>query len=436
LSSQKTICRPVSVSGRGLFTGKPCTLRFLPASVDAGVSFVLGGMDGPVTIPLDISKVVQRDHRTSLVNGAGAVETIEHVLAAVRGAGVDNLVIEMDAAETPSIDGSSLPFWEAIQKAGLQDQQAPRNVYVIEEPVSVSDGDAMLAALPGPADGLDIIYDLDYSDIPSIGRQTFSFRLGQDDFAAQLAPARTFTLEREARELQAAGQCTHLSLRDVLVMGDQGPLDNTLRFPDEHVRHKICDLIGDLSLLGRGLRGRIVAYKSGHALNHELVRKLLDQIEAREQARRQTAEPLMDVRRVMRLLPHRYPFLMVDRILSLEGDKRAVGIKNVSINEPFFQGHWPGQPVMPGVMILEALAQISGILLAQRLEHTGKIAVLLSMDRVKMRRLVRPGDQLILEAEALHVRPRTGHCRCIARVGKEVAVEAEIKFMLVDSEPM
>ena len=436
MSCQRTISRPVSVHGRGLFSGRPCTLRFLPASADSGISFVLPGLDGPVTIPLDISKVAQRDHRTSLTNGAGSAETVEHVLAAVRGIGVDNLVVEMDSPETPSVDGSPLPFVQALQKAGLQDQQASRQVYVIEEPLSVREGDAMLAALPGPGDCLDIIYDLDYGNVPSIGRQVFSFRLGKDDFATELAPARTFALEQEARQLQASGQCSHLTPRDILVMGPDGPLHNKLRFSNEHVRHKVCDLIGDLALLGQELRGRIVAYKSGHALNHALVRRLREQIQAQQQARRQLAEPLMDVRRIMRVLPHRYPFLMVDRILSIEGDKRAVGIKNVSINEPFFQGHWPGQPVMPGVMILEALAQLSGVLLSQRLEHTGKIAVLLSLDRVKMRRLVRPGDQLILEAEALHVRPRTGHCRCIARVGKEVAVEAEIKFMLVDPEPM
>jgi len=217
-------------------------------------------------------------------------------------------------------------------------------------------------------------------------------------------------------------------------MNDAGPVDNELRYPDEHARHKMVDLIGDLALLGAKFCGRVVAYRSGHEMNHSLVRKLREAIEVKTQAG--SGEPVMDIRRIMRLLPHRYPFLMVDRIVSIDGDKKAVGLKNVTINEPFFQGHYPNLPIMPGVLIVEALAQMSGILLGRRLEHTGKVAVLLSMDKVKMRRPVRPGDQLILEAEALHARSRTGHCRCRALVGDEIACEAEIKFMLVDSEPM
>jgi UDP-3-O-[3-hydroxymyristoyl] N-acetylglucosamine deacetylase/3-hydroxyacyl-[acyl-carrier-protein] dehydratase len=425
------------VAGRGLFSGKPCRLRFAPAAADCGVVFVRTDSAGrAIHIPSHIGKVTKRDHRTSLSNGAASVETVEHVLAAVHGLNIDNVLVEMDADETPSADGSSLAFVQALQKAGLTEQDSERRAYVIDEPISVSDGEAMLAAMPGPSDCLDILYDLDYSATPSIGRQVLGFRLGADDFAAQLAPARTFALEQEAKQIQASGQCTHVTCKDILVMGRSGPIENKLRFPDEHVRHKICDLIGDLALLGRPLAGRIVAYKSGHQLNHELVRKLAQRIE--EGARRQllTAEPVMDIRRIMHELPHRYPFLMVDRILSIDGDRRAVGVKNVSINEPYFQGHWPGQPVMPGVMILEAMAQLSGILLSRRLEHTGKTAVLVSLDRVKIRRMVRPGDQLILEAQAVHVRARTGHCQCVARVGDEIAAEAEMKFMLVDSQPV
>jgi UDP-3-O-[3-hydroxymyristoyl] N-acetylglucosamine deacetylase/3-hydroxyacyl-[acyl-carrier-protein] dehydratase len=437
LSRQKTISQPATVAGRGLFSGKPCRLRFVPAAADSGIVFTRqDSSGGTVHIPADVAKVAKRQHRTSLSNGAAVVETVEHVLAAVSGLNIDNILIEMDADETPSLEGSSMAFVEALREAGLTEQDSQRRVCVIDEPISVSDGEAMLAAMPGPTDCLDILYDLDYSATPSIGRQVLGFRLGADDFAAQLAPARTFALEQEARQIQAAGQCAHLTFQDILVMGQTGPIENKLRFADEHVRHKICDLIGDLALLGRPLAGRIVAYKSGHQLNHDLVRKLSQRLE--EQARRQllTAEPVMDIRRIMHELPHRYPFLMVDRILSIDGDRRAVGVKNVSINEPYFQGHWPGQPVMPGVMILEAMAQLSGILLSRRLEHTGKTAVLVSLDRVKIRRMVRPGDQLVLEAQALHVRARTGHCQCVARVGDEVAAEAEMKFMLVDSQPI
>jgi UDP-3-O-[3-hydroxymyristoyl] N-acetylglucosamine deacetylase/3-hydroxyacyl-[acyl-carrier-protein] dehydratase len=322
-----------------------------------------------------------------------------------------------------------------LQDAGVQDLQTVKRVCVIEEPVAVSEGQAMLAALPGPDDCLDILYDLDYGDAPAIGRQVLGFRLGRDDYLTQLAPARTFLLEAEAREFQARGLGEHLTPKDILVMGATGPVENELRFPDEHVRHKVVDLIGDLSLLGRHLRGRVVAYKSGHELNHHLVRRLCETIAARSLSKSLAAAPLMDIRSIMKLLPHRYPFLMIDRIIEIDGDRKAVGLKNVSINEPFFQGHYPGQPIMPGVMILEALAQLSGILLSRRLEHGNKVAMLLSIDRVKLRRPVRPGDQLILEAESLHVRSRTGHCRCRAMVNQEIVAEAEIKFMLVDAEP-
>ncbi|MGB2822948.1 MAG: UDP-3-O-acyl-N-acetylglucosamine deacetylase [Phycisphaerae bacterium] len=436
MAAQKTIEKLVEISGRGLFSGESCRLRFLPAPPDSGVVFIRTDLPAPVRIPADIANVSKRARRTSLLNGSVAVETIEHVLAAVAGLGIDNLAIEVTSSEAPSVDGSAGPFVEALREAGLSEQDAPQRCFVIEEPMTVGREDVTLAALPGPEDCLDILYDLDYSDTPAIGRQVAAFRLGSDDFAARIAPARTFSLEAEAAEMQARGIGTHLTAKDVLVVGPDGPIDNEYRFPDECARHKISDLIGDLSLFGRRLRGRIIAHKSGHEHNHALVRKLAKALAERTRSQAVSGEPLMDIRRIMRLLPHRYPFLMVDRIVELDGDRRAVGIKNVSINEPFFQGHYPGQPIMPGVMILEALAQLSGILLSRRLEHTGKVAVLLSMDRVKMRRPVRPGDQLILQAERLHVRSRTGHCKCKAFIGQEVAAEAEIKFMLVDAEPI
>jgi UDP-3-O-[3-hydroxymyristoyl] N-acetylglucosamine deacetylase/3-hydroxyacyl-[acyl-carrier-protein] dehydratase len=437
LSRQKTIKKLASVEGKGLFGGELCCLKFLPAPCDSGITFVCNSADGSsVRIGANIANVAKRPRRTTLACGKVAIETVEHVLSAVAGMGIDNLVIEVSGAETPSIDGSALPFVQALQQAGIVELDAPQECFVITEPIQVSHGDAMLAALPGPADCLDILYDLDYGDIPVIGHQVLGFRLGKDDYPAQIAPARTFLLEKEAQEFQAKGLGKHLTNQDMLVMGASGPIDNELRFADEHVRHKICDLVGDLALLGRPMRGRVVAYRSGHELNHTLVRKLSEKLTASLQTSKLHSEPVLDIRRIMRLLPHRYPFLMVDRIVEIDGDRRAVALKNVTINEPYFQGHFPHLPIMPGVMIIEAMAQLSGILLSQRLEHTGKVAMLLSMDRVKIRRPVRPGDQLIIHAESLHVRSRTGHCRCTAFVGPDIAAEAEIKFMLVDAEPI
>ena len=437
MNQQRTIKAPIELAGRGLFTAVEGKVRMCPAPPNTGIVFVRTDLPKPARIRATIANLApQQDRRTSLRDGTVAIETIEHIMAAVNGLGIDNITIELNAEEVPGTEGSPKAFTEALQAVGFEQQPAEKKVFVIEQPIAVADGEAMLAALPGESDYLDILFDLDYGPVESIGRQVLGFRLHEDDFAKQIAPARTFLLAEEAKEFQARGWGRHLTPKDLLVMGPDGPVDNELRFADEHVRHKIADLVGDLALLGRALRGRIVAYKSGHKLNHQLVRKLAEQVAARERAAALVRPPQLDIRQIMRILPHRYPFLMIDRVVEMVGDEKAVGVKNVSINEPFFQGHYPGEPIMPGVMILEAMAQLSGVLLSQRLEHTGKVAVLLSMDRAKMRRPVRPGDQLVIEAEALHVRTRTGHCKCRAFVGGELAAEAEIKFMLVDAEPI
>jgi UDP-3-O-[3-hydroxymyristoyl] N-acetylglucosamine deacetylase/3-hydroxyacyl-[acyl-carrier-protein] dehydratase len=434
MARQHTIAKPVSIEGLGLFTGQPCTQTFCPASADAGIEFVRTDLAPAVTIPVNIAHVDAKSHRTGLAVEGASVETVEHVLSAVSGLGIDNLRIELTAGEPPSTDGSPKCFVDALASAGIVELDADVKPFIINEPVAISDGDAMITALPGPLDSLEILYNLDYTDMPSVGKQVGRFILGKDNYEADLAPARTFALMQEAQAMQAAGMCTHLTPQDILVMAPEGPIGNTLRFDDEHVRHKIADLIGDLTLMGRPIYGRVIAHRSGHDMNQKLVAALTDALAHRRPEPAKASGPMMDIRAVMRLLPHRYPFLMVDRIVEMDGDREITGIKNVTINEPFFQGHYPGQPIMPGVLIIEALAQISGILLSRRLEHTGKVAVLLSLDRVKMRRPVRPGDQLILKAEALHIRPRTGHCKCQALVDGQTAAEAEVKFMLVDAD--
>jgi len=329
------------------------------------------------------------------------------------------------------------PFVEALQQAGTTEQDAPLDPLIIRKPVQVTANGATLAALPGPNDRLEVLYDFE-APAP-IGRQTLSFRLGAaggDDFVQNLAPARTFVFEHEAKALQARGLGKHLTPKELLVISPTGPVDNAFRFADECCRHKVLDLIGDLSLVGRPLRGRIVAYKSGHHLNHLLAKKLLEQEESAHRQNLVHRDAEMDIRRIQRILPHRYPMLMVDRVLEIVGDTKATGIKNVTFNDIFFQGHYPGTPIMPGVLIVEAMAQLGGLLLSRKLEHTGKLAILLSMDKVKMRHPVVPGDQLLLEATAVRVKSRTGHVRCKAFVGDKQACEADIKFMLVDAEPV
>lgn len=434
---QRTISKEVSLSGQGLFSGEPTTVTISPADPDAGITFVREQGDHTARIPALVQNVMKRPRRTCLRNGTLFVETIEHCMAALAGTGISNAIVTISGGmtgEMPSCDGSSEPYVQRIQEAGLTEQTQPVHPLVIAKPVQVCMGDATLAALPGPTDGLEIIYDFE-APTP-VGRQVFTFKLGADDFARQIAPARTFIFEREASELRARGMGLHLTTKDLLVIAADGPIENQYRFDNECVRHKILDLIGDLYLAGRPIYGRIVAHKSGHELNHLLVRRLLEQQVAGERQTLLSREAALDIRRIQRILPHRYPMLLVDRVLEIQGDQKAIGIKNVTFNDIFFQGHYPGTPIMPGVLIVEALAQLGGILLSQKLEHTGKVAMMLSMDKVKMRHPVVPGDQLILEAVTVRVKSRTGHVRCKAFVHDKLAAEADIKFMLVDAEPL
>lgn len=434
---QQTISHEVSLAGPGLFSGEPATLTIGPAEADSGITFVREQEGKVATIPALVQNVLKRPRRTCLRNGTLFVETIEHCMAALAGLGVDNAVVRVTGGtvgEIPGGDGSSKVFAEAISGAGLVQQEVDVEPLVITKPVQIMEEDATIAALPGPTDRLEVIYDFE-APAP-IGRQIFAFELGSDDFLTQLAPARTFVFEQEAQELQARGLGKHLTPKDLLVLSPTGPIDNEFRFADECARHKILDLLGDLYLIGRPLRGRILAHKSGHSMNHRLAKRLMEQSEMTTRQSLVHREAALDIRKIQRILPHRYPMLMVDRVLEIVGDEKAVGIKNVTFNDIFFQGHYPGTPIMPGVLIVEAMAQLGGILLSQKLEHTGKLAVLLSMDKVKMRHPVVPGDQLILEAITVRVKSRTGHVRCRAFVQEKLAAEADIKFMLVDAEPV
>ncbi len=434
---QRTLSREISIDGAGLFSGEPATLTLSPAEAGAGITFLREEGDHVASIQALVGNVLRRPRRTCLKNGTLRVETIEHCMAALHGMGVHNAVVKISGGTTgelPAGDGSSRPFVEAIGEAGIVEQDRDLKPLVIRKPVQVMHGEATIAALPGPTDRLEVIYDFE-APLP-IGRQLFAFDLGPGDFVHQVAPARTFVFEHEAQELRARGMGKHLTPKDLLVIAPDGPVDNQYRFADECVRHKVLDLIGDLYLAGVPVRGRIVAHKSGHELNHLLVRRLLEQRDLVDREALVSRDAVLDIRRIQRILPHRYPMLLVDRVLEIVGDQKAVGIKNVTFNDIFFQGHYPGTPIMPGVLIVEALAQLGGILLSQKLEHTGKLAVLISMDKVKIRNSVVPGDQLILEAVTVRVKSRTGHVRCKAFVKEKLAAEADIKFMLVDAEPV
>ncbi|MGB8226526.1 MAG: UDP-3-O-acyl-N-acetylglucosamine deacetylase [Sedimentisphaerales bacterium] len=434
MKPQKTIAQEAKLAGRGMFSGAEAKVRFAPADVDTGVVFIRTDLDEPVKIEATVRNIAERSRRTAIKKGQISIETIEHCMSAINALEIDNIFIEVDAPEMPGFDGGSGEYFKALKKCGFVEQSKPRKEFAISQEISIRESGASIYALPNEGESLEITYDMDYTKHTGIGRQMLSCTLNAEYFETNLAPARTFLLEAEAKQFQSHGIGTHLSPRDILVISSDGPIKNSFRFPDECVRHKIVDLIGDIALVGRRITGRIVAYKSGHNLNQLLARKLLEQAEQYDRMTKAGTDALLDIRRIQKILPHRYPFLLVDKIIEIDGDRFIKGVKNVTFNEMFFQGHFPGTPIMPGVLVLEAMAQVSGLLFAQKLEHTGKLAMLLGMDGVKLRRPVVPGDQLILTAETVRVRSKIAVCRCQALVAGIKAAEAEIKFMLVDEE--
>jgi UDP-3-O-[3-hydroxymyristoyl] N-acetylglucosamine deacetylase/3-hydroxyacyl-[acyl-carrier-protein] dehydratase len=393
-----------------------------------------------VRIPAIAANVIEPPggRRTTLKGGAphfATVETVEHCMSAFAGLRIDNALVEINGPELPCGDGSAAPFTDPILAVGFEEQDAPRKIFKITEPIIVQDEEAMLAAFPCNENQLKVMFDLDYgSNSHRIKRQSQAFEFNNGNYEHELARARTYSLREEAQALWERGMCRHLTPRDVLVIGDDGPIDNAYRFDNEPVRHKVVDLLGDLYMIGGEVHGRFVAHRSGHSLNRRMCLKILEQAESNHRLQLAERGRVLDVRSIQRILPHRYPMLLVDRVVEIDGDRRAVGIKNVTINEPFFEGHYPGTPIMPGVLLVEAMAQLGGLLMSQKLEHTGKIAVLLSLDKVKLRRPVTPGDQVILEAEAIQAKARTGTLKCRAFVGSRIAAEAQIRFMMVDAE--
>ncbi len=434
MKPQRTIAQEAKLAGRGMFSGIDSSVKFIPADVDTGIVFIRTDLDMPVRIEANVRNISERGRRTAVAKAQASVETIEHCMAALNALEIDNIIIEVSASEMPGLDGGSSEYFKTLKKCGFVEQQKPRKEFAIAEAVSFNEAGASIYALPNQGDTLEITYDMDYTKHTGIGRQLLSCTLSAEYFETSLAPARTFLLEAEAKQFQAHGIGTHLSPRDILVIGSDGPIKNNYRFSDECVRHKIVDLIGDIALIGRRITGRIVAYKSGHSLNQKIAKKILEQAENYDRISEAGTNALLDIRRIQKILPHRYPFLLVDKVIEIDGDRFIKGVKNVTFNEMFFQGHFPGTPIMPGVLVLEAMAQISGLLFAQKLEHTGKLAVLLGMDAVKLRKSVVPGDQLILTAQTVKVRSKIAVCKCQALVAGVKAAEAEIKFMLIDDD--
>jgi UDP-3-O-[3-hydroxymyristoyl] N-acetylglucosamine deacetylase/3-hydroxyacyl-[acyl-carrier-protein] dehydratase len=439
---QRTLARAAEVRGIGYLFGSDVCVRFVPAPADSGITFVRTDLPGRPSVPALTPFVEPRERRTALRRGEAVVELVEHVLSALSGLRIDNCTVELDAPETPGMDGSSLDFSRAIAGAGAVEQDRPRSVLVIDRPVSVRDGRATVAAYPGEPDRLVISYQLDYGNGAPIPAQSYFAEPSPGQYLDDVAPARTFLLAAEAEAMRAAGIGSRTSEADLLVFGPDGPIGNTLRFPDECARHKLLDVIGDLALLGKDLVGHVVAHRSGHSLNVELARALLSaESDAPDAGRVPEAvagstcpPPAMDINAILRLMPHRYPFLLLDRVLTIDPGRTLRALKNVTCNEPFFQGHWPGRPVMPGVMILEAMAQAAGILISHRYDPDRHLAMIASIDDVKLRRQVVPGDQLVLEIDRFRARSKMAEAHGVARVGDQVAAEARLRFAVLPSD--
>ena len=419
---RQTIREPVTVEGIGLHLGRPCRLTFRPARSGRGVVFQRSDRPGAPPVPAIVEHAVQTERRTQLGKGDAAFHTIEHVLAAVAGAELDDVVIELDAPEPPILDGSARPFLDALLRAGIVEQWGPVRYLHLRESVRVIDGESVYEA--HPADALRIDVTIDFAH-PLIGRQRGEYAVTPASFAAELAAARTFGFVREVEELRAKGLIQGASTRNAVVLDEHGVVDTELRWPDEFVRHKAMDCVGDLALAGARVRARIIAQKPSHRGTVTLVREMT-RVAARESS-------VLEIDDIMKVLPHRYPFLLVDRILELEPQKRIVGIKNVTINEPFFQGHFPGHPIMPGVLIVEAMAQVGGMLLMGAFDDPeSKVVYFMSLDNVKFRRPVRPGDQIRFEMEVMQIRGRICKMRGVGKVDGEVVAEADMAAMVRD----
>lgn len=421
-------------------------MTFHPAAPNTGIRFRRVDLDGRPEIEAKIENVSETNRSTTLAKGNVKVHTVEHVLSAFSGLGVDNAIVELDANEPPIADGSAREYCRMVQSAGIVHQPEKREPYSIRSPIEIQAGESTLSIFPHET------FKVSCTSADKEGRftQFFSLELSPESWEKEVAAARTFCFYEEIEYLIKNGLIRGGSLENAVVIREDAVLTNEpLRYTEEFVRHKILDIIGDLALVGRPLVGHVIAIKPSHSANCELAREILAQIkkplppdprtfapppptnESGNTQRNGAQKPAMDIDEIMRLLPHRYPFLLVDRVTKIEGNK-ITGLKNVSMNELYFQGHFPGHPIMPGVLQLEAIAQVAGILMLKQVENQGKIAYFMSAESVKWRNPVRPGDTLMIDVELTKTRGKIGKAKGTCSVAGNVVSEAEVTFMLVE----
>ena len=438
-------------------------MSFLPAAPNTGIRFRRVDLEGKPEIEARIENVSQTNRSTTIAKGNAKIQTVEHVLATFAGFEIDNAIVELDANEPPIGDGSSREYCKLMEAAGTTPQNEKRESYKVTTPLQFESGDSMISIFPSDK------FRISCTSADKSGRfsQFFSVELTPDTWRHDIAHARTFCFFEEIEYLIKNGLIKGGSLENAVVIRDDAVLTTEpLRYPEEFVRHKILDIVGDLTLLGRPLLGHVVAVRPSHTLNCELGRLIQQQMrkplvaiqtfspppmtppsEPRKQpvegrktggvSAQELIQTVMeggslDVNQVMKILPHRYPFLMVDKVQKIDGNK-ITAVKNISINEPYFQGHFPGHPIMPGVLQLEAIAQVAGILMLKQAENWGKLAYFMAAESVKWRKPVKPGDTLTIDVELTKARGKIGKAKGICSVDSEPVSEAEVTFMLVEA---
>lgn len=464
LEMQRTISKPISLSGYGLHTGTTSTMTFKPAPENTGIKFVRVDLGGGPEIPALAEFVVDISRGTTLGIGEVRVHTVEHVLAAISGLQIDNLYVEMDGIEPPIGDGSAMPYVEKLLEAGFEEQNAPKDYLIIDETVTFHNEEEQVDIVALPLDGYRLTVMVDYQN-PALGSQHTGLFDLEKEFVGEFAPARTFSFLSEIemlidQDLIKGGNLENavvivdhqmeedeikriskkLGIDSDIEIGKNGFLnEKSLRFKNEPVRHKLLDMMGDLALIGVPIKAQVLAARPGHKANVEFakkIRKLYQQKKLVKQYQHVKKEGIVfDINAIQKILPHRYPFLLVDKIIHLELNKKVIGVKSVTINEPFFQGHFPGQPIMPGVLIVEAMAQVGGIMLLNSLEDgEDKLVYFMQLKNVKFRKPVVPGDQLIMEADMVQQKGRVVVMKTKAFVDNKLVCEAEMMAGIVDKE--
>ncbi|MDR3144042.1 MAG: bifunctional UDP-3-O-[3-hydroxymyristoyl] N-acetylglucosamine deacetylase/3-hydroxyacyl-ACP dehydratase [Puniceicoccales bacterium] len=438
---QHTISRESTISGISLHTGKPSTMTLKPASANTGIVFRRVDLIGKPDLIPSVDNVGELVRSTSLASGNVTVCTVEHILSALYGMGIDNAIVELNEEEPPILDGSAKHFVNLILRAEKVEQDAERKVFPLKYPITVSSGNRSMVALP--YDGLKI--SATFVDDRGLYTQHLSIDVNAESFMSEIAPARTFVNYEDIEPLLKLGKARGGTMDSAVVInGDQILSNEPLRFRDEFVRHKILDIIGDLALLRIPLKAHVIAVRPGHAMNAELAKEICSQKKLIESGKFSTptspAGPLatknveFDITRIMNLLPHRYPFVMIDRVIEFIGEQEMRALKNVTFNEPYFAGHFPGQPVMPGVLQLEAMAQAAGLLMLIRTNMGSQVAYFMSCDKVKFRQAVTPGDQLEIYVKLIKQRSnKIGLAEGQCKVNGKVVSSAQLMFMMLSN---